>query len=168
MRNNNLVKISKNFKTALLVLLVVLIAGQTFNAGAFAIARTVAPRQRAELESAAEAKRGLAGINARNFEKFKNPRERRALQRSYDALKAIANNTSKAREAALMAKFDKTIGELKALTPTAASYAQCDDSYRRCREICNKNGNTCDLCNMVNGLCYLTQWSIGESHLLVP
>jgi hypothetical protein len=161
----NTIKVAGSFKLVLVALFVALVGLQTPGAGASATAQTAAPTQGTELASSAEAKRGLAKINPRNYAKIKSGRERAALQRSYNALKAIADNTSRAREAALMASFDRAMTTLKGLPPPAAgSFQQCDESFKLCMEICNKNGNTCDMCKMGNGMCYLVQWGIARTN----
>ena len=107
----------------------------------------------------AAAKRGVAEIDPGSFARIKDAKKRSAAQRSYNALKAIAENTSKAREAGLVASFNRSIGVLKAWPPPRnANFEACDRNYEFCKENCQTNF-TCEFCQIVNGDCYLLQWA---------
>jgi hypothetical protein len=150
-----LVKIIKNYKTAFVFLLVIC-GMQTLGVNAqTALARG------ADLESSTVAKRTLVGIDSRKFVKIKDARMQKAVQQSYNALKAVANNKSKAREAGLMADFDRTIKDLKALPqPTGGGLQECDNSYALCIELCGETGFDCKLCGIGQNGCYLTKLAI--------
>lgn len=161
MRNNNLLETAQNFKSALLILLVALVGMQTPAGEGFARTQTAQTTLSAELKSSTEAKRLLADIGARDFKRTKDARLRAAAGRALDALKAVAKNTSKGREAALLAKFDRTIKDLKSLSkPTAADTRECDAHYTRCIELCKETGGNCELCGIEQNGCYLTKLSI--------
>lgn len=155
----NVVKIVKNFKLASAVLFVALIGVAALNVGSFAMAQT-GPTRIADSKTSAEAKRILAGVGSRDFKRIKDARLRDGLSRAIAALKAVAKNTSEAREAELVANFDRSIKALQALPqpqPTAADTRQCDDSYERCMELCKLTGGNCNLCKLGNEGCYLTK-----------
>lgn len=161
MRNNNFPETAKNFKSALLILLVALIGMQTPGARTFARTQTAPTALKAELKSSTEAKRVLADIGARDFKRTKDARLRAAAGRALDALKAVAKNTSPEREAILLAKFNRSIKDLKSLAkPTAADTRECDAHYTRCIELCKETGLNCDLCGIEQNGCYLTKLSI--------
>jgi hypothetical protein len=157
----NIVKIVKSFKIASLVLFVALTGAQTLNAGSFG----KTPARGAELETATEAKRALANLGSQDFKRVKDARLREAAVRALDALKAVARNTSKAREAALVAEFARSIGVLKGLPqPTAMSLQMCDESYKRCAELCRLTGANCDLCGISQNGCYLNELAAAIAH----
>lgn len=151
-----IVNIVTNYKSALVILLVALIGLQTLVAFAQAT-----PNENAELESATAAKRVLARIQPRNFARIKDARMRNAVEQSYKALKVVAKNNSKAREAGVMAEFDRTIKDLKSLPqPTNNNFQECDDSYSRCMELCKLTGSDCKLCGLSQNGCYLNRLAI--------
>lgn len=153
----NIFKIVKSYKLALIVLVVALIGVQTLNAGAVGIPRTV-PEQ-CELESSGVAKRSLAKLGSKDPNRIKDARARAAAQRSFTALKAVASNTTKAREASLIASFNRTIMDLKALPPHKNPVVEkCDNQYELCIEICKEIGSNCDLCSIGQNSCYLDAW----------
>lgn len=156
---NNLFSIARHFKPALLVLFVALVGAQTAGAGGPGTAQT-APAQRAGLASATEAKRILAELGTNDFARVKDARMRAAGIRAVAALKAVANNTSRAREAALVTQFDRSIRNLKALPqPAGLSLQMCDQYYETCKEACKESGD-CKQCDIgVNG-CYLVRLAI--------
>jgi hypothetical protein len=159
MRSINLFKTAKDFKTTLLILLVALTGLQS--PGASATAQTAPTALKAELKTSTEAKRVLDNIGSRDFKRVGDARLRAAATRAVEALKAIARNTSEAREAALIAKFDRTIKDLKSLAKsTAADTRECDAHYTRCIEICKEIGSNCKLCGIEQNGCYLTKLSI--------
>src|SRR5689334_4342452 len=116
MQNNHSTKIAKNFKLALAALLIAFVGAQGFNIGSYA-APQAKPAQTGEPKSAAEAKRALARVGSLDFAKSKDARKRDAAQKGYDSIKALANNTSKAREAALLAELARTTRVLRAFPP---------------------------------------------------
>jgi hypothetical protein len=153
----NAVKFRTNFKLASAILFVALIGVAALNAGAFAVAQA-RPTRIAESKTSAEAKRILAGMGSPDFKRIKDARMRDALSRAVAALKAVANNTSAAREAELVANFGRTIKALQAFPQsTNADTRQCDDSYERCMELCKETGANCDICKLSNEGCYLTK-----------
>lgn len=156
---NNLLLIVKHFKPALLILFVALVGAQTSGASGLGAPQT-APAQKAELETAATAKRALTELGARDFARVKDARMRAAGLRAVAALKAVANNKSQAREAALVAQFDRSIRNLKALPqPAGLSLQMCDQYYDTCKEACKESGD-CKQCDLgVNG-CYLVRLAI--------
>jgi hypothetical protein len=149
----------KHFKPALLVLFVALVGAQGPAASGLGALQT-APARKAELESATTAKRALAELGARDFARVKDARMRAAGLRAVAALKAVANNNSRTREAALVAQFDRTILNLKALPqPAGLSLQMCDQYYDTCKEACKGSGD-CKQCELgVNG-CYLVRLAI--------
>lgn len=147
-----LVKIIKNYKTAF-VLFFVIVGMQMIGVNA-----QTAPARNADLESSIVAKHILVGIDSRDFVKIQDANAQKAVQQSYSALKAVANNKSKAREAGLMADFDRTIKDLKTLPqPTAGGLQECDNSYTLCKELCVETGYDCKLCGISQNGCYLTK-----------
>jgi hypothetical protein len=156
---NNLFSIAKHFKPALLVVFVALVAAQTSGASGFGTPQT-APARTAELETAAAAKRALAEIGSNDFARVKDARMRAAGLRAVAALKAVAKNTSRAREAALVTQFDRSIRNLKALPqPAGLSLQMCDKDYDTCKELCKTTGD-CKQCDWGINLCYLVRLSI--------
>lgn len=156
---NNLLLIVKHFKPALLILFVVLVGAQTSGASGLGAPQT-APARKAELETAAAAKQALAELGSNDFARVKDARMRAAGLRAVAALKAVANNTSRTREAALVTQFDRSIRNLKALPqPAGLSLQMCDKSYETCKELCKESGN-CKQCELgING-CYLVRLAI--------
>jgi hypothetical protein len=149
----------RHFKPALLVLFVALVAAQTTGASGVGAAQT-APERKAELETATAAKRTLAELGSNDFARVKDARMRAAGLRAVAALKAVANNKSATREAALVAQFDRAIRNLKQLPqPAGLSLQMCDKSYETCKELCKTTG-LCHHCEIgVNG-CYLVRLAI--------
>ena len=156
---NNLFSLAKHFKPALLVLFVAFVAAHTSVAGGAGAPQT-APVRKAELETAAAAKRTLAELGSNDFARVKDSRMRAAGLRAVAALKAVANNNSRAREAALVAQFDRSIRNLKALPqPAGLSLQMCDQYFDTCKEACKESGD-CKQCDLgVNG-CYLVRLAI--------
>ncbi len=153
--NQIFVKMLKNYKPAFFILFVIL-GMQTLGATA-----QTAPARLAQPEPATEAKRVLTGIEARNFARIKDARMRKAIQQSYKALKAIADNKSKDREARLMDEFERTVKDLKAMPQGGgANLQECDDAYARCMEICKEIGSNCKLCGIGQNGCYLNKLAI--------
>lgn len=159
-----IVNIAKHFKLASIILLVALVGGQMFNAGALAQTQAASSTLKAELKSSAEAKRALSNMGSRNFKGVRDARLRDASSRAHAALKAIAGNTSKAREATLLANFARSIKTLKGLAqPGSSSFEACDNDYERCIEICKEIGSDCNLCELgING-CYLNKLTMEMS-----
>ena len=110
--------IEKIFNLALVVLFLALTGA--WDAGAFAQTQTPTATK-TELESAAEPKRALETIGSQDFKRPKIAKLRDAAIRALAALKKLAKNTSKAREAALVADFDRTMEALKLVLPPAKS-----------------------------------------------
>jgi hypothetical protein len=159
--SKNIVKIAKHFKPAALILFVALMGGQTLNVVALAQTQAASTTLKAELKSSAEAKRALSNIGTRDFKRVKNAKLRDASSRALAALKAIANNTSAAREATLVANFARSIKTLKGLAqPGSTSIEECDKGYERCIELCKETGGNCDLCGISQNGCYLTKLAI--------
>lgn len=155
------IKIAKHFKFASIILVVALQGGQTFNAGALAKTQTASSTLKAELTSSAEAKRALSNIGSRDFKRIKDARLRDASSRALAALKAIASNNSKAREATLAANFARSIKTLKTLAqPNSTTFEECDKSYELCIELCKETGGNCDLCGISQNGCYLNKLAI--------
>jgi hypothetical protein len=156
----NMVKPVKKSKPSLLVLLVVLLAVQTLNAGGLSLTQT-APGQQAPPDVTAEAKRTLDKIGSLDLNRVKNGRMRAAIKRSISAVRSLASNTSKPREAALVANLARTVKDLKALQPKPATFEECDKGYEDCMELCKlTGGGNCDGCAGVNHLCYLMRLTI--------
>ncbi len=160
----SIIKFTKHRKAASFILFLVLAGGPALNAGAFVNAQVASTTLKAELKSSAEAKRVLADIGTRDFKRVKNAKMRDASTRALAALKAIANNTSKAREATLVANFARSIKTLKGLAqPGTTNFESCDNDYERCIEICKEIGSDCNLCELgING-CYLNRLSMEAS-----
>lgn len=157
----NVSKIVGRFSSASVILFVMLVCGHALISGALAKTQGAASTLKADLESSAEAKRALANIGLRNFKRVKDAKLRDASTRALAALKAIANNTSKAREATLAANFARSIKTLKALAqPGSTSIEECDKGYERCIELCKETGGNCDLCGISQNGCYLTKLAI--------
>lgn len=157
---NKLFSIVRHFKLTLLVLFVALVAAQTSGASGVGAAQT-APARKAELESAATAKRALAELGTKDFARVKDARLRVAALRAVTTLKAVANNTSRSREATLVAQLDRSILNLKALPqPAGMSLQACDKSYETCMELCKETGGDCKLCGIGQNGCYLVRLAI--------
>ena len=162
----NIIKTVRNFKLALVALFVML------NASAFAMAQDTTTTLKAETTASGEAKRILANMPSQTSSNTKTIASRDSaadrklrgqMARAEAALKAIANNTSPAREATLIAKFNRAIKDLKALPggqPTAAGTHHCDQQYEICMELCKETGANCKLCVLGNEGCYLTRLAI--------
>ncbi len=171
MQNNYSTKIAKNFKLALATMLVALVGLQAFTMGS---ARSFAapqakPAQTGELPSATEAKRALARISSANIAKIKDARQRDAVQRGYDAIKAVANNNSKEREAALIADVHRTALVLRGLPqPKGAAIHKCEQTYEHCKELCGRNGGDCKLCDLGNDMCFISEWGAARMDEGVP
>jgi hypothetical protein len=158
-RNNLFSSVAKHFKPALLVLFVALVAAQTSVAGGVGAPQT-APARKAELETAAAAKRALAELGSNDFARVKDARMRAAGLRAVAALKAIANNKSATREAALVTQFDRAIRNLKQLPqPAGLSLQMCDKDHETCKEMCKTTG-LCNQCDWGINLCYLVRLGI--------
>lgn len=149
------VAIARALKAALSALLITLVTALTFNANRFA-APQAAPMRGVELQTAAIAKRALAQLGDPNFDKIKDTRARSAAQTAYLALKAVADNTVKEREATLVATFSRAIEKLKAAAgkPTAGFAEHCQNELDSCLELCKKYG-VCLSCDLKYGFCYL-------------
>lgn len=157
----NTSKFAKHFKLASIALFVALIGGQAFSEGARAQTQAAPGALKAELKSSAEAKRALSNMGARDFKRVKDGRLRDAASRAHAALKAVANNTSSAREATLVANFARSIKTLKALAqPGSTAIEECDKGYERCIELCKETGGNCDLCGISQNGCYLNKLAI--------
>lgn len=174
MQNNNFIKTGKNLKLALVAVLLAFVGvlatgtGNTRSYAAPAQAAGAGTAQSGELPSSTQAKRTLAEIDERSFANIKDARKRSAAQRSYNALKAVADNTSKAREAALIASFSRTVGNLRATPPPKQTFEQCDKQYETCIELCKETGGNCDLCRLGNEGCYLIKWAAFYAHENLP
>ncbi|HEV7905725.1 MAG TPA: hypothetical protein VGO96_17935 [Pyrinomonadaceae bacterium] len=159
--SKNIVKIAKRFKLASLILFVALVGGQTLNVDALTQTRAGSGVLKAELKSSAEAKRALSNIGTRDFKRVKDARLRNASTRALADLKALANNTSTAREATLAANFARSVKTLKGLAqPGTTAIEECDKGYERCIELCKETGGNCDLCGISQNGCYLTKLAI--------
>ena len=157
----SIINITKRFKLASILLFLALIGGQTINVGAFVKTQVASTTLKAELKSSAEAKRVLSNLGTQDFKRVKDARLRVASSRALAALKAIADNTSKAREATLAANFARSIKTLKTLAqPDSTSIEECDKGYERCIELCKETGGNCDLCGISQNGCYLTKLAI--------
>jgi hypothetical protein len=157
----SIINITRHFKLASILLFLALIGGQTINAGAFVKTQVASTTLKAELKSSAEARRVLSNLGTQDFKRVKDARLRVASSRALAALKAIANNTSKAREATLAANFARSIKTLKTLAqPDSTSIEECDKGYERCIELCKETGGNCDLCGISQNGCYLTKLAI--------
>lgn len=163
MQNKNFNRAERNFKLALVAVLLAFVgalATGMSHTRSFAAPQTAGGTQASgeQKTAVAAARRGVAALDPRSFAKIRDAKKRSAAQRSYNALKAIAENTSKAREAALIANFNRTIGVLKASPPKNASFEACDKNYDFCKESCATDFS-CEFCQIVNGDCYLNQWA---------
>ena len=149
----------RNLRPILFILFLALVGAQSSGAGGHTVAQT-APARPAQVDINAEAKRALDKIGSRDFKRVKDARLRAAGAHALDALKKLARNTSKAREAALLAEFNRSVDALKAAAPgpKTASLDACDHSYETCKELC-KNGGACQ-CEALNNLCYMTNLMI--------
>jgi hypothetical protein len=160
----NIGKFAKHFKFAPLILFVALVGGQTFNTGARSQTQDAPANLRGELKSSSEAKRALSNIGTRDFKRIKNAKLRDASTRALAALKAIAGNTSRAREATLVANFARSVKTLKGLAqPGATNFESCDNDYERCIEICKEIGSDCNLCDLGLNGCYLNKLTMEAS-----
>jgi hypothetical protein len=160
----NIRTFAKHFKSASIVLFVALVGGQTFNMGARSQTQGAPANLAAELKSSSEAKRALSNIGTRDFKRIKNARLRDASSRALAALKAVASNTSRAREATLVANFARSVKTLKGLAqPGSTSFESCDNDYERCIEICKEIGSDCNLCDLGLNGCYLNKLTMEAS-----
>lgn len=148
------------FGLAAAVLLFALVGVPT--PGALAKTRQTGPTQVAASETSAGAKRVADKLTSYDLKRVKKSKLRDSWLRAFDALKAVAKNTSPSREAALIADFDRAIKSLKSLPqPAAADTRQCDAHYERCIELCKEAGGNygkdCKLCGIEQNGCYLTK-----------
>ena len=152
---NIIVKITRNYKQAFFALLAAVIFMQAHGAAA-----QTTTAQKTEPASAA-AKRALADIDYAKVGKIKDARMRKAYEQSYKALRAVAGNKSKSREAALIKEFDRTVKNLKALPqPTGGGMQECDNTYDLCMEQCKLINGVCEQCGWGQNLCYLVKLGI--------
>ena len=157
----NIDKFGRSLRLAPVILFALLVGGQTLGGGALAQSQGATTTLKADLQSSAEAKRALSDIGSRDFKRVKNAKLRDASTRALAALKAIANNTSKAREATLAANFARSIKTLKSLAqPNSTTIEECDKGYERCIELCKETGGNCDLCGISQNGCYLVKLAI--------
>ncbi len=140
----NIFNIVKKFKMAVVVLFVALVGVQMSGVSAFARTQTAAPTQVATLESSTQAKRAMETLKTINYSRIKDARQREAVRRAVNAVKALAANTSPAREAGLIAKLKLAANGLKPRNndhPTGAGQKCIDEAID-----CDKNGFImCDL-----------------------
>ena len=157
----NISTFANYFKSASIILFVALVCGQALDAGALAQTQTAPTTLKADLKSSAEAKRALSNIGTRDFKRVKDARLRDATSRALAALKAIASNTSTAREATLVANFARSMKTLKGLAqPGSTNFEECDKGYELCIELCKETGGNCDLCGISQNGCYLNKLAI--------
>jgi hypothetical protein len=100
-----------------------------------------------ELETAI-AKRTLARLDRAKIQTIRNATDRADLLAGYDALKAIADNTSQARETVLLAKFHRAALKIKNNGQTAGgSVDECDDKFgggcKLGQKLCQLNFDMC-------------------------
>jgi hypothetical protein len=156
MQNKNFSKTSKAFNLALAALLAVLAGVLTFNTGGFAgnTVQAQAAPQRPTDDPVATARQALAGVDSSQFARIKNARVRESFQRTYDAVKAIANNTSKDREQALIETFDREFDNLEAATKaTGKTFGDCLDGYNNCQSGCTNVGKLFCGCKIRRAQC---------------
>jgi len=159
--NKNIIKFARGLKAAALVLFVLLVGGQTLNAGALVRTQAASSTLKAELKTSAEAKLALSNMGGRDFKRVGNAKLRNAASRALASLKALADNTSRAREATLAANFARSMKTLRALAqPGSTSYEECDKGYELCIELCKETGGNCDLCGISQNGCYLNKLAI--------
>ena len=157
----SIIKITKHFKLASIILFVAVIGGNMPDVGTLAQTQAAPSTLKAELKSSAEAKRILSGIGSRDFKRIKDARLREASSRALAALKAIANNKSAAREATLAENFARSVKTLKTLAqPDSTTIEECDKGYELCIELCKETGGNCDLCGISQYGCYLNKLAI--------
>ena len=162
--HKRIINMAKHFNTVSLILFIALVGGQTFDAGALAQTQAGPSAVKARSTPSAEAKRVLSEIGPRDFKQVKDSRLRVAASRALADLKAIARNTSRAREATLVASFARSIKTLKGLAqPGSTTFEACDNDYERCIEICKEIGSDCNLCELGLNGCYLTKLAIEMS-----
>ncbi len=147
----------KHFKRIFNLALVGLFLALTgaWEAGVFA--QTPTPTPPKTWDWAAESRRAVDTIGAKDFKRAKDRKLRDAGTRALAALKKIAKNTSKAREAALVADFDRAMQALKLVLPATKSggLQTCDRQYEICMELCKETGGDCSLCSKANNVCYI-------------
>jgi hypothetical protein len=122
-------KISNNFNRALIpifFMLVTTLAGQFYAVNA----QTAAPA----LESATRAREILAQMDRAKIGRIKEPTARADLIRGYDALTAVAKNTSRTSEKVLLARVHTIALKLKDKDPQPAgiNFADCQNKLDTC------------------------------------
>jgi hypothetical protein len=120
-------------RTALVAALFMLCValGAQFQAVALAQGATAPPS-----DPSAEAKRLLGQMDRAKLATIRDTKARADFLAGYDALKAVADNTSKTREKVLLAKFHRATLKLKADVPPKAgvTFNDCDAQMKRCLE----------------------------------
>jgi hypothetical protein len=120
-------KISNSLKPALMFFMLVAASGQFYAARA----QTAAPL----LESATRAQEILAQMDREQIGRIKEPRARADLIRGYDALTAVAKNTSRTSEKVLLARVHTVALKLKNTDPQPAgiNFADCQNKLDDCK-----------------------------------
>lgn len=108
---HNPVQIVKKVQLALVVLFVALFGVEMINTSVSAGPQ--APARIAELETSTQAKSAMVRLKSLNYNRIKDAGLRDSVRRTVIAVKALADNTSPEREAALVANFKRTLGKLK-------------------------------------------------------
>jgi hypothetical protein len=123
---------------------------------AFASAPPPVMADDAALESAIAAQRMLSRMGSPDIRSIRDADLRAAAQRVYDALCAVAANTSREDEAMLLNTLDRAVFELKSKVPaTCPEVPDCDASYDACDEASSSVGGWHKLCELGYDACYL-------------
>jgi hypothetical protein len=140
-------KISNIFKPALIAVFVMLVAVQ---AGQFH--PVAAQGATLQLQSAIEAKRIIDQVPRARIEKVRTVAFRADMLKAYDAIKAIADNRSTAREAGLLANLKRLTIKLNEDTHTAGSMWNTNECDRRLQN-CGELGGDPKLCQLGDEMC---------------
>jgi type II secretory pathway component PulJ len=134
---------------AVLVLLVTALTGY---------AQRTSSTSMSKLQSAIQAKRMLAQMDRTKLTRIEDAKLRAELLEGYDALKAVAENTSQARETVLLAKVHRVALKLKAKAeePKTAfvSLNECNKRLSDCLEL----GTPPNICGLNDDMCIMFAW----------
>lgn len=103
-----------------------------------------------ELESTTLAKRALVKLETIDYNRIKDGKRRSGVRRAVNAVKALAANTSPAREASLISKLNLAVNGLKPRGGNDPSddYQKCVDKGEECGKEDTVSPLRCDLAYM--------------------
>lgn len=144
-----------NIRMALLAGLMMLVAAMTGQLHVVASAQAGAP---APLESATRAKSILDQIDRAKIDRIKDAGIRADMKSAYNALKAVADNTSRTSEKVLLARTHTIALKLKAKAePPNTSSVTLNDCYAT-SDKCHEMGTPPEYCDLNFDGCVMLAW----------